>query len=527
MKTTGKILHTIFSLLFLAFLGLICYESRVKILKLTQGNRTGLFAILTVFFLLAFYFLLRKIHFPAWSLGAASIGFSVIARGIASRFIGPYMTMRYDYLTALESARGVFASKEAIFTHWGFYPRLLSVWMKVFGDSYASAVWFNIAVCALSVLLVFLIAQQIWNRPIASFTASAIFGLWPSYVLYTCITSNEHLAIFFMLLSAWLMILAWKGNVPGEGDTDPKPRNKDDENTKSCYKVEHAKHRKLIRWVLTLLAGISAGCADCFKEFSPVFAIAVFAAGFVFWLIKGRYAAIKGFPCLLLSVLLVFSSALVTHKAALKYLENYLGQPVCEGATAHFLWIGLNSQSGGMWSSETGMKVYEFAEQYNNDYEKVMDQLWSLLEEDLKAHPESLRPTIEHKMEVDWAADSGVIDWIVALYQDNQLPHKDFIYAACAGFYVGIMVLMGLGTLLEAAYLWKASSTDPSVFHDLANYRDRAKLKGQSLMYFRLICFGYGLLLLLSEAQGRYQLVLFPCFALLASACLCEIWRKE
>ena len=43
------------------------------------------------------------------------------------------------------------------------------------------------------------------------------------------------------------------------------------------------------------------------------------------------------------------------------------------------------------------------------------------------------------------------------------------------------------------------------------------KNKKPEAMYFRLICYGYALLFVLSEAQGRYQMVLFPFFALLAA----------
>ena len=35
--------------------------------------------------------------------------------------------------------------------------------------------------------------------------------------------------------------------------------------------------------------------------------------------------------------------------------------------------------------------------------------------------------------------------------------------------------------------------------------------------YLRLVFYGYALLFVLSEAQGRYQIVLFPVFALLAA----------
>ena len=470
MKTTGKILHSLFSILFLAFTGLVLYECRVKTAKLQQSSRVPVFAALVLIAVFLFVFLLRKIRVPAWTQILISVGSCISVRAVCLRCIGPYMTMKYDYLTALESARGVFAPKEALFTHWGFYPRLLSVWMRIFGDSYPSAVWFNIMTCACSVFLIYLICRKLREETVFAFAASFLFAVWPSYALYTCVTSNEHLAILFMLLSAFLMLCAAASN---------------------SWKF----------WCLIVFSGISAGISDCFKQFSPVFAIAVFAAGFVAWLLRennGRNSGPIRFPALILSVLLLFGSSVLTHNAALKYLERYLGQPVCKGATAHFLWIGLNSASGGMWSSETGMKVYEFAEAFDNDYDRVMDELWSLLREDLAAHPESLKPTIEHKMEVDWAADTGVTDWVVSLYQDQALPHKDLIYAAGSGYYIALMLLIAAGVLIDAAKVWKGAGT--------------------GLMYFRLVCFGYALLLVLSEAQGRYQLVLFPCFAILAAA---------
>ena len=48
MKTTGKILHSLFSILFLAFTGLVLYECRVKTAKLQQSSRVPVFAALVL-----------------------------------------------------------------------------------------------------------------------------------------------------------------------------------------------------------------------------------------------------------------------------------------------------------------------------------------------------------------------------------------------------------------------------------------------------------------------------------------------
>ena len=64
---------------------------------------------------------------------------------------------------------------------------------------------------------------------------------------------------------------------------------------------------------------------------------------------------------------------------------------------------------------------------------------------------------------------------------------------ASAAMYICVMGMIALGALL-AVFLRNPAET-----------------------YLRLVFYGYALLFLLSEAQGRYQVVLFPVFALLAA----------
>ncbi|HPX71176.1 MAG TPA: hypothetical protein PLO47_05540, partial [Bacillota bacterium] len=111
---------------------------------------------------------------------------------------------------------------------------------------------------------------------------------------------------------------------------------------------------------------------------------------------------------------------------------------------------------------------------------------------DLKAHPERIYPTIQHKMEIDWAADTGVSAWIEALHAES-FAFKDRLYMWSGAYYAAIMLLVAVGGI--TAMLRRC----------------------EGALYMRLIVFGYALLLVLSEAQGRYQLVLFPFFALLAA----------
>ncbi|MBR3749104.1 MAG: hypothetical protein IKN28_04470, partial [Firmicutes bacterium] len=114
----------------------------------------------------------------------------------------------------------------------------------------------------------------------------------------------------------------------------------------------------------------------------------------------------------------MFALSTGVKERAYRWLEGYLDMPVCRNATAHFLWIGLNSKGGGVWTEEEGMKVYELAEQYNNDYDQVMDGLMDLLKADLDAHRDKLPDTLRNKMETDWKADIGVTQWVKTLYDE-------------------------------------------------------------------------------------------------------------
>ena len=463
MKKLGNIFYSIFGALFILLPLLILSKSDHKLSQLEHYSACYfiVFAVLAVGVL---FFLFTKFDkHPDWLLASAAAGLSVVFHYLCYKLVGPYMEMKFDYLTALESARGVFASKETLFTAWGFYPRILAVWFRLTGsDTYGSAVAFNILVCAVSVVLVYFVGRRLSDDKRVGLAAALLFGLWPSYGFYVSITSTEHLAIMNYLLASYLLISAWQS----EGKK---------------------------RWIFVCAAGIASGVCDCFKEFTPVFVIAAAATGFVFWLIRKGDG--RKLLSLILAVILIFGLAGGTHSLALRYLESYLGQPVAKSQTGHFLWVGLNSRSGGMWSSEVGMKVYELAEEYNNDYDRVNAELMAMLKEDLAQHPESLRPTIEHKMEVDWAADTGVFDWVRSLYTGDHIPKKDWIYMGSGAYYMALIFLMLVGAVFAFA----------------------EKNKKPEAMYFRLICYGYALLFVLSEAQGRYQMVLFPFFALLAA----------
>ena len=505
MKKLGAILYTIFALL---FAGLPIYVIRMS---LQAAGRYEDFT-LWPFWALALCAVavclipaeLPKIPewlaVPLWGCGAFQWRYHCF-HGIEK-----YMVMKYDFASALDSAAGIKQAKEAIFTHWAFYPRILEWWNAQCKQDYLyhNSVHFNMITGALTVVLVYLIARRIWKRQRAAMLAAAIVCFWPSLSYYCAVITNEHMAMLGILLTSFLGILTWQ-----------------------------LREKRWACAVLGVLTGLSAGATDLFKQFSPVFLIAAFGTGLLFLLMdykqqsgetrtetaRRKRGLGRQILSLLLAVAVMFCVGTAVKERAYRWLEGYLELPVARSATGHFLWIGLNSTGQGMWTEAEGMKVYELAEQYGNDYDKVMDELMDLLKADLMAHRDQLPKTLQNKMEEDWAADFAVSLWVKALYDEEQAirdlcddagePMPNFIpreeldlhdfdvglktTKASGALYVCVMGLVALGGLL-AIFLRNPAET-----------------------YLRLVFYGYALLLLLSEAQGRYQVVLFPVFALLAA----------
>lgn len=397
------------------------------------------------------------------------------------QFLGSKMGMKYDYLTALESAQGIFAEKELIYAHWAVYPRILSVFFGIFGGGYPQAVIFNLLVTALSTLLVYQVCQGALHQPKLSFLAAMLFALWPSFNLYHLITSNEFLAILFGLLSVYLVQLA-TARTGG------------------------------LRILFSILAGLSLGLTDFFKQFSIIFFIAAGITGLLWHYLhplrakspaegslqknrqKKNAPGSSSWVSLLLCCVLLFSAGGLCKATVFSALDRYLGAPVCRSANAHFLYMGLNSTGNGEWNDEVGFDFRHLAEDYNRDYDRAAKELYQILREDLRAHPDKLPQTLRHKLTVDWSADRGVLDWVRALYTgEGGLPYADRLQALSNGFYLALFLLMAVGGI--GAF----------------------RRKNPWILLLSLIVFGFALVLVLTEAQGRYQLVLFPWFAILAA----------
>ncbi len=80
-----------------------------------------------------------------------------------------------------------------------FYPFLLAILYRIFGDRYPLVWIFQAIISAISCILIYLIAKKVFSQKVAVFSmlTSAIFF---HFILYTAMLLTETIFIFFVLL---------------------------------------------------------------------------------------------------------------------------------------------------------------------------------------------------------------------------------------------------------------------------------------------------------------------------------------
>ena len=463
MKKAASFSYTAFFTLFILFISMVLLISARSILSL--GHIAA--SLLILFAVVSGFYLLTRLKSEGWLYPIVSIASGTVFKLLCLIFLGGKMEMKYDYLTALESARGIFAEKELIYAHWAVYPKILAVFMKIFGSGYTQAVLFNVLISALSVLMIYLAAENAFGSKRIAFISSLIFSIWPSLNFYNLITSNEHLAILFALFSVFFLQSA----------------------------LSALKEKGFRTYIFFAAAGICLGLVDFFKQFSIVFYIALGISGLIWLFIRNREITVKKLFPAAAGFMLMLGLSLGCKEAVFNMLDNYYGEPVCRSANAHFIYMGLNSTGNGVWDDRVGFDFWNLSKEYDGDYERASKELFTVLKEDIKQNTDKLPSTIRHKMLVDWSADTGVTDWVSWLYKGGSepMPGVRILYVISASYYFAVMLLT------------------------LASGITALRKKRFYLLLFSLISFGFALLLVLTEAQGRYQLVLFPWFSILTA----------
>ncbi len=97
-------------------------------------------------------------------------------------------------------------SKYQIAYHYILYAYLNGLLYKIFGAHQLVSMLFNAVFISGAAILIYATAYKITKNRTISNLASLLYLCWPSITLYTAILSPDHLCLFFILLSTYLLI---------------------------------------------------------------------------------------------------------------------------------------------------------------------------------------------------------------------------------------------------------------------------------------------------------------------------------
>ncbi len=408
---------------------------------------------------------------PGWVLPAAAALLAVALRVVfvcVTDIVPSYDFTRY-YDTAVLFARGLpppEADYQALFPHLLGYPTLLSLVFRLTGEGLVPVYGLNIALDALSCVLIFVIVKRFVCAE-GAFGAALLFALNPASLWHSPLPCSEPLFVAALLLGVWLFVLLTGGENRG---------------------------------VLPLLAysaalGTALCLANAVRPLGLVLLIAALLCLGVFWRARWRDRLMCGAVVLAAYLLLGALIGWGTQKA--------LGHAPASGAPGWNLYVGMNIKTSGGWNTVDADGLFERMNELH-DAKALQREYFVMglerLGDNLKTG--SLPALFAKKFVSLWSRDNAMVYWMVFL----QNPAK----AAGEGK-VDLEPHKAAMELVSNAYWWALLA-----LCCIAPLRTWKNLAGNEV--FRLCVtalIGYVLVFLFLEANARYH---YPADALLILA---------
>lgn len=227
----------------------------------------------------------------------------------------------YQNYTVLLSEMDDFQKYYSLYPAWGYYM-LLTHWIyRLFGCSTAYMVILNLVFNVLSFIVLYFMVREFASEWMAMICV-AVAALWPQCILWSSVTSPDHITIFFLLLMG-------------------------------LFYMKYAKKRNEIkRGTSYLLLAICCGAgASIFKPISA-FVCVLLLCSEILNMIIGNFSGIRkslvyGTEIIVLSLLVTWGLPVVLEPA----LEQYIRTDV-QQATGYYLLWGYSVDENGNWDAD-------------------------------------------------------------------------------------------------------------------------------------------------------------------------------
>lgn len=403
---------------------------------------------------------------------------SLLIRIITSFILSDNIMQISDFKTAYKTASTLDYSADyyRICIHWILLPKILNCIFNLFGSSQLVMFVFNSIICSISAVLIYYVSHILFKNKILSLFASILYIIWPANILYVGVCTPEHITQLLLLLAIFLSLLGFNES------------------------------KKIKKYFLFLISGILLGLTTFFKNFGIVFVIAL-AIYFVLKLILNFKNVKKSILDYCICVLLILLGYVAITQLTFLYLDYLVGNTVSRSNIPYFLTVGLISTNNGTFSYDIVNNFFDDVKQSNYNYELVNSNMMKELMEDLKDN-NNLSELLYEKAKIVIQNDQSRMHFLsqmalengstnFAKFLQNIIPLNNF-------YYLCIFSLVGIGLLkfLNQSYF------------------------NLELFFLYIAIFGCYLLLIIIEAQNRYNYSILPFLCILSTAGFYYLFKK-
>lgn len=369
-----------------------------------------------------------------------------------------------------------------LFPHILFFSMALSVPFRVFGSSILTYQLCGIALSLLSVVLLYGILRSFSEKKTA-FYGALLWAFSPVLILYAPLNCSEHLALTLTLLYIYLLFRM-------------------EQNTACSFPR-------------LLLGGAVLGLVLLALELVRPVSVILLLATLLYltirhWKVLCRHLLPACGAALAAVLILYGGKALALHAA-----NGILPQPLSKSSYVFTLLVGSNTESDGTWS-EADSKLFlgTMKETYGNgyDYENGYHKLKITIRERYsEMSSQELCKLIWHKNETLWGRQRIVLSYLTQYQDTAQHPglydHPRVLALAghfCDAGMAALLLLMAVGCCAE----FRRRRTTPQLWNITA-------------------VLGFVCLYCISEASGRYTVVVLPMLYCIAAPAIADLFKRK
>ena len=414
---------TVLAFYLLFFILVIIYGNFVRgIYKYERPTAYLLFyAILGSLFFLGLFYLLKN-----WRTLKNPKLFMPILAFIA--FVPRYIWMRliptvpqidflryHNYaLALLKGDYDAYLEIRGVFPHLSGYPLVLSHIYKIFGDTVAVGKWFNIFVSIISVLLIYLLAREVFGDT-AGQMAGLIYALYPADIMYITLLASEHIFLSLFLLALYLFVRFSRQDLGYGG---------------------------LLKFILV---GVVMAVAHIIRPVSSL----LFPPILLYLLFFQKVdISIKEFLIekTMVMGIIILSFLITLGGLNLVYIDK-VQVPLGKTGGGFNMYVGTDPERDGMWNPN----AWKIIEEFDHDFDKVHGEAQRRAIRRIFNDPRGFIGLAEGKFAIQWSTDDYAYYWsMLELYPETKFSlwireHSEFVNIFAQSYYMSFILIACVG----------------------------------------------------------------------------------